>query len=158
MLEILDFLNQAPERQICRECRVDTARTLSPPSVRGVFWNRQFQPYRIFLTNSTHRLAIPQACGTAHKNCPKSPEIRKTTQKKSERIPTRVGPPQKIEGKIQTFISPFFFFGPQPEVGIFLFVVIFLFPLHSGVLCSVPASGSANIDCPSVFFMKAHQS
>ena len=37
------------ERQTCRAPWVDTAWTLSPPSVRGVFWNRQFQPSRSFL-------------------------------------------------------------------------------------------------------------
>ena len=31
------------ERQTCREPWVDTAGTLSPPSVRGVFWNRQLE-------------------------------------------------------------------------------------------------------------------
>ena len=38
------------ERQTCREHLVDTAWTLSPPSVRaGCFWNWQFQPSRVFL-------------------------------------------------------------------------------------------------------------
>ena len=44
-----DFGHQ--ERQTCRE-RV----TLSPPSVRGLFWNRQFQPSRVFLTNKNSKL------------------------------------------------------------------------------------------------------
>ena len=37
------------ERRTCREPWVDTAGALSPPSVRGVFLNRQFQPSRVLL-------------------------------------------------------------------------------------------------------------
>ena len=37
------------ERPTCREPWVHTARTSSPPSVRDVFKNRQFQPSRVFL-------------------------------------------------------------------------------------------------------------
>ena len=33
----------------CRESLVDTPGTLSAPSVRGVFWDRQFQSSRVFL-------------------------------------------------------------------------------------------------------------
>ena len=47
MLQILGF--RALGKATCREPWVDTAGTLSPPSVRGVFWNRQFQPSRVFL-------------------------------------------------------------------------------------------------------------
>ena len=46
MLQILGF--RAPGKATCREPWVDTARTLSPPSVRGVFGNQQFQPSRVF--------------------------------------------------------------------------------------------------------------
>ena len=37
------------------------AGTLSPPSVRGVFWNRQFQPSRVFLISSSCCVANPPA-------------------------------------------------------------------------------------------------
>ena len=40
---------QARERQTCREPWIHIVRTLSRPTVRGVFWNRQFQPSRVFL-------------------------------------------------------------------------------------------------------------
>ena len=41
--------------------------TLSPPSVRGVFWNRQFQPSRVFLAYECEKFLIPApaAMGTA---------------------------------------------------------------------------------------------
>ena len=44
------------ERQTCREPWVDTAWTWPPPSVRGVFWNRQFQPSRAVLTSQDQQV------------------------------------------------------------------------------------------------------
>ena len=44
------------EGQTCREPWVHTAGTLSLPSVRDVFWNRQFQPSRVFLNSWVHQI------------------------------------------------------------------------------------------------------
>ena len=51
--EFWDFRHR--ERQTCREPFALTAGTLSPPSVRGVFWNRQFQPSRVYVLFSLLR-------------------------------------------------------------------------------------------------------
>ena len=46
------------ERQTCRELWADTPGTLSQPSVRGVFWNRQLQPSRVFLRRALTLLLL----------------------------------------------------------------------------------------------------
>ena len=52
MLQVLGF--RAPGKaNLPGTLKVDTAWTLSPPSVRGVFWNRQFQPSREFFWLTT---------------------------------------------------------------------------------------------------------
>ena len=53
------------ERQTCREPWVHTAGTLSLPSVRGVFRNRQFQPSRVFLKQGKNRSCQKSLCRRA---------------------------------------------------------------------------------------------
>ena len=40
------------ERQTCPKTWVTLPETLSPPSMRGVFWNWKLQPSRVFLSNN----------------------------------------------------------------------------------------------------------